>query len=77
MKVIEIISSFLGLNGFTGLVSADRECGCEHGDLVPCDQDPSRCEAGYKVDCTPDCQHDPGYEEGNWHIQVEKPGGMK
>lgn len=48
MKVIEIVTAHLNANGFTGLVSVDSGCGCEIGNLVPCDCDPSTCEPGYK-----------------------------
>lgn len=73
MKVIEILKGWLGAHGFSGLVREDFECGCEAEDLIPCEGDPSNCKPGYKVACTPDCDHDPGYEEGNWHIQTDMP----
>jgi len=73
MTVIELLKKWLTDKGKDGLVSRDRECGCELSDLVPCDNDFSHCEPGYKVACTPDCDHDPGYEPGGWHIQIEKP----
>ncbi len=77
MTVTDIIKAYLQAHGYDGLVSEYRECGCVLDDLVPCDQDPSHCEPGYKVDCTPECDHDPGYEPGNWHVQIDKPEGRE
>jgi len=74
MTVKEIIENYLVCHGFTGLVAERRECACEITDLAPCDNEfPGDCEPGYKVSCTEDCDHEPGYEPGNWHVQIEKP----
>lgn len=81
MTVKEIIEDYLVCHGYGGLVSDGRECGCQVGDLVPCDGDPSNCEAGYRVLCTDECDHDAGpFSPGDWHIQTGKPEvkeGMK
>uniref|UniRef100_A0A6H2A609 Uncharacterized protein n=1 Tax=viral metagenome TaxID=1070528 RepID=A0A6H2A609_9ZZZZ len=52
MEVQEIVEAYLKENGFGGLIGGD-ECGCEIGDLVPCDSNFALCEPGYRTDC--DC----------------------
>jgi hypothetical protein len=49
-NAIEIIKDYLERNGFDGLYTPG-ECGCCLDDLIPCDEDPSRCLPGYKKDC--------------------------
>ena len=69
MTVKEIVEAWLKTNGYGGLWS--DECGCELSDLAPCGQmDESCCEAGYKVNCDENCNHD---EPCDWHIQATKP----
>lgn len=51
MTVKEIVKEYLKENGFHGLVHEDSECGCERGDLIPCCENMSECEPGYKVKC--------------------------
>ena len=68
-KVEEIIQSWLMQNGYTGLFYSG-ECACEIDDLFPCGEIERYCEAGYKVDCTENCNHD---DLCDWHIQREKP----
>lgn len=69
MNIAKIVEAWLVQNGYEGLYN--DECGCEVGDLMPCDEPNINCEAGYKVPC-------PGPEEcwcdgdGSTHI-----GGTK
>ena len=49
MTVDEILESWLKEHGYDGLIG--DECGCEIGDLVPCDCWPSDCQPGYKHEC--------------------------
>lgn len=73
MNIRNIVEKWLIDNGYEGL--AGNECGCEVGDLMPCEY-PSfaDCEPGYKVPC-------PGPEgcwaDGDcpWHISPTKPKG--
>ena len=53
MEVQEIVEAYLKENGFDGLRSTYGGCGCEIGDLVPCDLNFAQCEPGYRTDC--DC----------------------
>jgi len=75
MNVKEIVKDYLVCHGFGGLCSRDRECGCEIGDLGPCDGTLDDCEPGYKVLCTEECSHEGDHDVncGDWHIQIEKP----
>ena len=78
MNVKEILIEWLKAHGYEGLMDEWRECGCEIDELFPCSCDGIKnCEPGYKVACTPDCDHGWDYEEGAWHIQSEKPGEVK
>ena len=55
MNVIEIVKEYLQKNNYDGLAGDD--CGCELGDLMPCDGTYETCEAGHKVltkDLTPE-----------------------
>jgi len=54
----EIITEWLNNNGYDGLFNIDGECGCIIGDLIPCGEDPSSCEAG----------HQRIREDGTWEI---------
>lgn len=66
MNCKEILEKYLRDNGYDGLYS-EAECACELEDLIPCDEDPSTCEPGYKIPCPEDCgDHD-------FHIIAEKP----
>lgn len=51
MTVKEIIEKYLKDNGFDGLYNPeDKEgCGCELGDLCPCEEDFGECKPGYKI----------------------------
>ena len=54
MNVIEIVKEYLQKNNYDGLVGDG--CGCELGDLIPCEGYCEDCEAGHKVlveDLTP------------------------
>jgi hypothetical protein len=50
MTVHKIIEDYLKANSFDGLYSPG-DCACLLGDLVPCNNDPSMCEPGYKTEC--------------------------
>lgn len=50
MNVKEITEQYLKANGYDGLYNENCECGCERGDLMPCD-----C-SGIE-DCEPAMQH--------------------
>ena len=70
MVLRKIVNQWLMENGYEGLCNDD--CGCEIGDLMPCDTPNIHCSAGFKVPC-------PGPEkclaDGNcpWHISETKP----
>ena len=64
MTAIDIIKTFLKLNGYDGLFNEDFECGCELDDLVPCGEVFLNCEAGHKGPCT--CS-----DGCDWHIVPE------
>jgi len=72
-NVKEIVKKYLDDNGFTGLYDEHGECGCEINDLAPCSEMRESCCAGYKVDCTEECEHELGWTECLWHIQKDKP----
>jgi hypothetical protein len=63
-NVKEIVKAYLIANKFDGLFS-DGVCSCEVGDLEPCGQMQSDCQAGYKqkCDCSNNCK---------WHIGEKK-----
>lgn len=46
--VRKILTDYLKENGFDGL-TYPGECGCEIGDLAPCDNLRLDCEPGYKI----------------------------
>lgn len=50
MTVSDIIKNYLKENGYDGLCNPG-DCACLISDLVPCDNDPSICEPGYKSEC--------------------------
>jgi len=69
MTVKEIVRQWLQDHGYDGLCS--DFCGCVFSDLMPCGEDASGCQAGYKVPCPgpQDC------EAGGtcpWHIRARK-----
>lgn len=75
MDVQDIVTEWLDSRPeYDGLVSENRECGCclEQG-IAPCGELGESCEAGYREDCGPECDHDPG-EPGmpGWHIRPGK-----
>ena len=59
-----IVREYLKANGFDGLMEEDGECGCDLAGLMPCDETPTKCRAGYKIPCPEDCQ------EHDWHISA-------
>jgi hypothetical protein len=75
MNICNIIESHLRANGFTGLYNTEINCGCEIDDLMPCGECEilRDCEPGYKVPCTDKCEHEESFQEGDWHIQQNKP----
>ena len=46
--VLEIVTEYLGANGFDGLWY-DDECGCCVEDLAPCGEINGQCRAGHNV----------------------------
>mgnify|MGYP001574958709 CR=1 FL=1 len=52
MNVKEIVSEYLIKNGYDGLFCDD--CGCEAGELMPCDSFIDICEPGHKIPCNPE-----------------------
>lgn len=69
-NIRDIVDQWLRANGYDGL--AGEECGCECGDLMPCD-DPNidNCVPGHKIPCpTPDdCEYMFGCTTPNhWHM---------
>ena len=69
--VAKMVEVWLRDNDYSGLWS--EECGCEIDDLMPCGEYNSDCQAGYKKDCTQECEHEDTYHTGDWHIQKKKP----
>ncbi len=70
MNVKEIVEKYLKENGYDGLFH-EGDCGCEVGDLAPCDGSALDCEPGYKIDgCSSECGA--GCE---FHFGPKKPGG--
>ena len=68
----KIVEGYLKWCEYDGLVNVDSECGCELDDLMPCDcESIEGCQAGYKVKCTKECDHDDS-DISEWHIQLEK-----
>lgn len=64
--VIKIVEEHLRANGFSGLVQADADCGCEVDDLQPCGSDFASCKAGYKH-----CDPRPG-RDSVWLISTKQ-----
>jgi hypothetical protein len=48
MNVKEIIEKWLTDNGYDGLYN-DEECGCQCGDLFPCDGPVDECRPGHLI----------------------------
>lgn len=65
-NVRSILEEWLKANGFDGLYSDD--CGCEIGDLAPCDEPMTACEPGYLSAC----DHDSCGEDHDFHISAER-----
>lgn len=64
MTVREIIEQYLKENGYDGLYCPIYgECACVVGDLMPCDNDCSECEPGYRH---------PGDSDSDFYIKEEK-----
>ena len=62
--VREILDQWLTEHGYDGLYC--ESCGCETGDLAPCDSSAMDCQAGHKVACDPEtCL---GYGDCEFHI---------
>ena len=75
-NVREILADWLIANGYDGLAGDD--CGCPLDQLICCDEDPSQCVPGYKVECTPEkaaeCDWSCWCHEGESCISSTKPG---
>ncbi|MDO8506958.1 MAG: hypothetical protein Q7S53_00105 [bacterium] len=73
-----IVMCFLKTNKRTGLYNKTRECACGIDDLMPCENPQATCRAGYKVMCTPDCDHNGRKIRvgESWHVQPETPRGV-
>jgi hypothetical protein len=69
MTVREIIENYLKENGYDGLCS--DECGCQIGDLCPCESYMFNCVPGYLHKCDENCDHEFAYIT-DWHISTEK-----
>ena len=73
MNIKGMVESYLEANGYDGLAGPD--CGCEIGDLMPCDVGcemiSTECYAGYKVPCPgpEECYAD---GECEFHIEPRK-----
>ncbi len=48
----EMVEHRLRADGFDGLWQCGGECACELGDLFPCGEPNSNCNAGYRGPCT-------------------------
>jgi hypothetical protein len=73
MDAIKIVEAWLKGNGYDGLCTED--CGCLVGDLMPCGEFGTKCEAGYKRPCPgpEDCEN-ANYSGSpcTWHIGLKK-----
>ena len=69
MNVKKIVIQYLKEHGYDGLCN-NGDCGCEIDDLVPCSEDCSICEPGYKRPCDPETCELGG--DCRWHIDREK-----
>lgn len=76
MNVRQMVEKYLKENGFDGLFAdVPGGCGCEIGDLMPCEEPCDVCEAGVKIVCIdPDCDYG---SEPHWHIMVQKESEVK
>ena len=48
MNVREIVKQWLRQQGYDGLYHPSLECGCQVGDLMPCDEACETCRPGYR-----------------------------
>lgn len=68
VSVSVIVAAYLKEAGFDGLLSADSECSCGGGNyFMPCENDQSNCEPGYRSKCG-------GCEEYDFCIVKSKDG---
>jgi hypothetical protein len=67
MNVSKIIAEYLKTNGYDGLMN-ENDCACELSDLIPCGEDFSLCEPGWKKPC--DCG------DHEFHITNFKPESL-
>ena len=56
-EVHEIVEEWLKANGYDGLYRPN-ECACKVGDLMPCDEPCSDCEAGFQSEADPSSGYD-------------------
>jgi hypothetical protein len=73
-EVRQIVASWLKDNGYDGLYRSEC-CACLVGDLMPCGEPGTDCEAGYKKTCPPEgCDFCPAEGECEWHVGAGKDG---
>lgn len=73
----EMIIAHLEDNGYGGLYAPDWECGCQLGDIAPCDENGMDCHAGYKTECDgtlEDCDPD---NPCTFHIMPDQPNRVE
>lgn len=74
IDVHRIVSDYLRVRGYDGLVNTDFQCGCTLDDLVCCGEDFSDCKPAYKVKCTPDaCDRECDGTQTGWCMVERKP----
>lgn len=66
MTVEDIVRDYLRIHGYDGLHDGD-DCGCLAGNLAPCGQIGTFCEAGIRLPCPPTCG------DHEWHIGPRPP----
>lgn len=67
MIVKEMVHKWLDERHYDGLFNVDGDCACGLTELIPCEQDCSECQSGYKYPCPDDCG------DHEFHISAEKP----
>jgi len=53
VTVEDIVRAYLSKNGYDGLCSYDRDCGCSVSNLAPCGEIGLSCMAAKSVSCSP------------------------
>ena len=62
-SVIEIVGTYIEVNGYDGLYNTDADCACKLHDLAPCGQLGRDCQCGYLQ---------PGDQDYDFRIGPEK-----